>query len=128
MEIAPILSLPATHKKVEQTAIRLGDALREEPRYQRLLEAIFALQEDPEVRRLALEMESTRREIYSSTGSQQKLDEFHQLEAALEARPSIRAYHAAEAEVRDLCRAVNEGMGKRLGIAFAANIQRGCGC
>jgi len=128
VEIAPLLTLPAAHKKVEQAAIHLGDALREEPRYQRLLHAIFDLQEDAEVRHLALAMEAARREVYGGAGSQQKLEEFHQLEAALEALPSILAYHRAEEQVRALCREVNRGLEERLGIPFAANVQRGCGC
>ena len=54
MEVLPILNLPATHEKVEQAAVKLGDLIRELPLYQSYMQSIMDLQSDPRVKELSL--------------------------------------------------------------------------
>ena len=128
MELSPILNLPATHEKVEQAAVNLGDLLREHSIYQIYMQSIVDLQNDPRVKELSLKLHTTRNAAYGGKNSPELLSELQRLELELEELPLIQAYRAAEKDTRDFLGAVNTLLSETLKIDFAANAKRGCGC
>ena len=128
MEVLPVLNLPTTHEAVEQTAVKLGDLLREHPQYQAYMQSIVALQNDPRVKELSLKLQQTRNAVYSSKGKSDLSAELKRIELELEELPVIQTYRAAEKDARDLLVAVNALLSEALKVDFAANAKRGCGC
>ena len=128
MELSPILNLPATHEKVEQAAVKLGDLLREHPRYQTYMQSIANLQHDPRVKELSLKLQTTRNAVYGGKNTPELSGELQRVELELEDLPAIQTYRAAEEDARDLLSAVNTLLSETLKIDFAANAKRGCGC
>jgi cell fate (sporulation/competence/biofilm development) regulator YlbF (YheA/YmcA/DUF963 family) len=128
MEVLPILNLPATHEKVEQAAVKLGDLLREHPQYQNYMQSIAALQNDPKVKELSLKLQTSRNAVYGGKNTPELSAEMERLNLELEDLPVIQAYRAAESDARELLSAVNALLSEALKVDFAANAKRGCGC
>jgi len=128
MEVLPILNLPTTHEVVAQAAVKLGDLLREHPRYQNYMQSIMNLQSDSRVKELSLKLQQTRNVVYSGKGNPELTAELQRLELELEELPTIQAYRATEKDARDLLSTVNTLLSEALKVDFAANAKRGCGC
>lgn len=128
MEPLTVLNLPTTHEAVEQTAVKLGDLLREHPQYQTYMQSITNLQNDPRVKELSLKLQQTRSAVYNSKNKSDLSAELQRIELELEEMPVIKTYRAAEDNARALLVAVNALLSDALKIDFAANAKRGCGC
>jgi cell fate (sporulation/competence/biofilm development) regulator YlbF (YheA/YmcA/DUF963 family) len=128
MNVQPILNLPATHEKVEQAAIKLGDLLHEHPLYQTYQRSFIDLEEDAQVRKLSIQIQTKRNALYGGKSGLELTAELQRLNQDLESLPAIQAYHAAESDVRSFLSAVNALLSDILKVDFAANAKRGCGC
>ena len=128
MEVLPLLNLPNTHEKIEQTAVILGDLLREHPLYQTYMRSIMDLESDMQVRDLSLNIQAKQNAFNGGRGNAELADELKHLNQELEALPIIQSYHAAETDARALLNAVNTVLSETLKVDFVANAKRGCGC
>jgi len=128
MDVLPVLNLPTTHEKIEQTAIKLGKLLREHPLYQTYMQAIMDLEHDPRVRDLSMQIQTKRNALYGGKSSPELAAEAKRLNDELETLPAIQAYRAAEGDVRIFLHTVNARLSEALKVDFAANSKRGCGC
>jgi cell fate (sporulation/competence/biofilm development) regulator YlbF (YheA/YmcA/DUF963 family) len=128
MEVLPVLNLPTTHEQVEQSAVKLGDLIRELPHYQAYMQSIVSLQSDPRVKELSLKLQTTRNAVYGGKSTPELSAKLQRIELELEDLPVIQVYRAAEKDARDLLIAVNALLSAALKVDFAANAKRGCGC
>lgn len=128
MNVPLILTLPTTHEKVEQAAIKLGDLLHEHPLYQTYRHSFIDLEEDAQVRKLSIQIQTKRNALYSWTSNPELTAELQRLDQDLESLPAIQAYRVAESDARSFLGAVNALLSDILKVDFAAAAKRGCGC
>ncbi len=129
MEELPVLNMPSTHEKIEGAAVKLGKLLSNHPFYRSYMEAVSNLKHDPHVVELSSQLHAKRNALYTWDGGNLELAaEVKQIDSELEALPAIQAFRTAESALCPLFDSVNIIMSESLGVDFAANSKRGCGC
>ncbi|MEZ0397411.1 MAG: YlbF family regulator [Anaerolineales bacterium] len=109
-----------------QAARALGELLRQTPEYAAFLEALTAVNADPQVRKLSEQLRACQSALQWGRDVVQNAAEMERLEAELESLSIVQAYRQAEAAVRETFLAVDELISREAGVDFAANARRSC--
>jgi len=114
---------------VFQAGRALGEALVETPVYQNFLSALKAINDDPEIQRIATQMRSHQNALQMSIDGRDHQAELARLQAELEALPIVQQYRQTESEALAFFRAVDDLISESIGFAFAHNAHRSsCSC
>jgi cell fate (sporulation/competence/biofilm development) regulator YlbF (YheA/YmcA/DUF963 family) len=121
---------PAANQAVARQAARsLGNLLRQTPTYQAFLDLLKAVNTDPTVQQLAMQMRAHQEALQMGRDVEQHITELERVDAQVKALPIVQEYRQAEAAVRRLFQAVDEIISQEAGVAFAENARRsGCSC
>ncbi|MBX3055602.1 MAG: YlbF family regulator [Anaerolineae bacterium] len=104
---------------VSEPLLRLAAHLKAHPAYARFFETYHAMQDDVKTQSLLAELRARQYQGMDEADYHQLLQEFY-------ARPTVRAYQAAEEELHEVVQAVDAVISQAAGIAFAANARRSC--
>lgn len=122
----------ATEEKalnVFQASRALGEALVETPVYQNFLSALKAINNDPEIQRIATQMRSHQNALQMGIGGADHQTELSRLQVELEALPIVQEYCQTENEALAFFRAVDDLISGSIGFPFAHNAHRSsCNC
>lgn len=114
---------------VFQASRALGEALMETPIYQNFLSALKAINNDPEIQRIATQMRSHQNALQMGIDGRDHQAEISRLQAELEALPIVKQYRQTESEALAFFRAVDDLISESIGFPFAHNAHRSsCSC
>lgn len=114
---------------VFQASRALGEALMETSIYQNFLSALKAINNDPEIQRIATQMRSHQNALQMGIDGRDHQVELSHLQAELEALPIVQQYRQTESEALAFFRAVDDLISKSIGFPFAHNAHRSsCSC
>ena len=111
---------------VSQAVRALGAALKVSPELAAFQAAIQSVNADDAAQDLLRQIRTLQTALYWGQGNPANHSALHELQAGLEARPSIQAYYRAEQAAREMLQAVDAIISKAAGIDFAANAKRSC--
>ncbi len=112
---------------VELAIRKLVEALRNTPEFGALWEAARAINHDGEVQNLLQQIRAHQSALQWGRGDgAEHLRALRQLQAQLDAYPSVQAYRAAEQAVRALFQEVDAAISRAAGVDFATNARRSC--
>lgn len=107
----------------------LGEALLETPIYQKFLSALKAINNDPEIQRIATQMRSHKNALQMGIDGREHQAELSRLQAELEALPIVQQYRQTENEALTFFRTVDGLISASIGFPFAHNAHRSsCSC
>jgi cell fate (sporulation/competence/biofilm development) regulator YlbF (YheA/YmcA/DUF963 family) len=107
----------------------LGEVLVQTPLYQNFLSALRAINNDPEIQRIATQMRSHQNALQMGIDGHEHQAELSRLQAELEALPIVQQYRQTEMETLDFFRAVDDLISESIGFPFAHNAHRSsCSC
>jgi cell fate (sporulation/competence/biofilm development) regulator YlbF (YheA/YmcA/DUF963 family) len=118
----------AVHETDVSQAVRsLGAALRASPELVAFLAASQAISADAVAQELLQQIHAHQVELqWGQEDRSQHAAALRELQAELEALPSIQAYYQAGQTARELLVAVDAAIGEAAGVEFAANSKRSC--
>ncbi len=126
MKSQPVETLNPSITDSLQAARALGELLSQTPEYAAFLDALTAVNADPQVQQLSNQMRACQSALQWGRDVVQNAAEMERLEAELESLPVVQTYRRAEAAVREVFLAVDELISREAGVDFAANAKRSC--
>ncbi|MCX8063271.1 MAG: YlbF family regulator [Anaerolineales bacterium] len=107
----------------------LGEILVGTPAYQDFINALRAINEDPQIQQIATQMRSHQRALQLGGDGRDHQAELARLQAELDALPIVQHYRKTELEALTLFRAVDDFISQAIGFPFARNAHRSsCSC
>lgn len=127
---APLLTTSELETYINQAARRVGELLRSTSEYEAYLSALNAVNNHPDVQKIAVQIRSHQNALRWFQGD---IDEHEaslaRLEAELETLPVVQGYRQAERILMEIFTEVDAIISQAAGVAFAVNARRsGCGC
>lgn len=126
MKSQPVETLNISTTDPFQAARALGELLKQLPEYVAFLDALNAVNADPQVQQLSKKMRACQSAMQWGRDVVQNAAEMERLEAEIESLPVVQAYRRAEAAVREVFLGVDELISREAGVDFAANAKRSC--
>ena len=111
---------------VSRAVRALGAALKVSPEMEAFQAAIQSVNADDAAQDMLRQIRTLQTTLYWGQGNPADHSALHELQAGLEARPSIQAYYRAEQAARELFQAVDAVVREAAGVEFAANAKRSC--
>lgn len=114
---------------VFQAGRALGEVLVETPIYQEFLNTLRAINEDPQIQQIAIQMRNHQRALQMGGDGRDHQAELARLQAELDALPIVQQYRKTELQTLTLFRAVDDVISQAIGFPFAHNAHRNsCSC
>lgn len=116
--------------RTKQAARTLGELLRRTPEYEAFLQALKAVNDDPQVQKISTQIRSHQDALRWYQGDIENHEtSLSNLEAELEGLPAVKSYRKAERQAGQIFAEVERMISQTAGVPFAANARRsGCGC
>jgi len=116
--------------KADQVARELGQLLLHTPEYQAILKALNAVNNNPAVQKISVEMRNHQNALrWSAENTGEHEATLTRLETELEMIPVVQDYHLAETAVCRMFAEVDAIISQAAGVPFATNAKRGgCSC